>query len=183
MDEAKDFGEQLTARVDPAWVEPTEEQTVDLRARVRGVAVELGEAIWLQAADRPLATLRALRAVGDAVDAVATEVAAEAGARGAGYPQLGAAWGLTRQAARLRWPVAVPRKAGAPAAEEGRVDLEMFGGHASVFRQESDATYWWIATGADGTSAEADEDQHLDSSQAAAAAAGAFLAEHQAVTA
>lgn len=57
-----------------------------------------------QAAGSPLDHLRALAHLSRAVTRCAEQEAAAAARAGAGYPQLGAAWGISRQGARRRWP-------------------------------------------------------------------------------
>ncbi|WEH41762.1 response regulator [Streptomyces sp. NBC_01218] len=52
----------------------------------------------------PLASLRALAVLSRAVDECAAAAARAAADGGAGYPQLGSAWGVSRQGARKRWP-------------------------------------------------------------------------------
>ncbi|MFD6424840.1 response regulator [Streptomyces sp. NPDC060198] len=52
----------------------------------------------------PLASLRALAFLSRAVDECAAAAARAAADGGAGYPQLGSAWGVSRQGARKRWP-------------------------------------------------------------------------------
>ncbi|MFD3518897.1 response regulator [Streptomyces sp. NPDC058653] len=56
------------------------------------------------AAGNPLDHLRALAHLSRAVTRCAQQEAAAAARAGAGYPQLGAAWGISRQGARQRWP-------------------------------------------------------------------------------
>lgn len=51
-----------------------------------------------------LASLRALAYLGRAVEECAALAARTAAQEGAGYPQLGRAWGVSRQGARKRWP-------------------------------------------------------------------------------
>ncbi|MFF9687089.1 response regulator [Streptomyces sp. NPDC014623] len=51
-----------------------------------------------------LASLRALAYLGRAVEECAALAARTAAQEGAGYPQLGEAWGVSRQGARKRWP-------------------------------------------------------------------------------
>ncbi|MGC5360118.1 response regulator [Streptomyces sp. DT24] len=51
-----------------------------------------------------LASLRALAHLGRAVEECAALAARAAALEGAGYPQLGRAWGVSRQGARKRWP-------------------------------------------------------------------------------
>ncbi|MFC4031190.1 response regulator [Streptomyces polygonati] len=55
-------------------------------------------------ADDPLARLRVLSYILRAVDSRAAQEASAAARRGATYPDLGRAWGITRQGARRRWP-------------------------------------------------------------------------------
>ncbi|MFI7237171.1 response regulator [Streptomyces cyaneofuscatus] len=52
----------------------------------------------------PLARLRVLAHLGRAVSRQARAEAEAAARAGASYPQLGAAWGISRQGARRRWP-------------------------------------------------------------------------------
>ncbi|WP_328461033.1 response regulator [Streptomyces sp. NBC_00448] len=52
----------------------------------------------------PLARLHALSYLLRAVDSCAMQAASAAARQGAGYPELGSAWGITRQGARRRWP-------------------------------------------------------------------------------
>ncbi|MFJ4922772.1 response regulator [Streptomyces sp. NPDC088725] len=52
----------------------------------------------------PLARLRALAYLDRAVDRCARQQATAAAQAGAKYPQLGEAWGISRQGARQRWP-------------------------------------------------------------------------------
>ncbi|MET8756205.1 hypothetical protein ABZW32_39890, partial [Streptomyces sp. NPDC004667] len=98
------------------------------------------------------------------------------GHQGAGYPQLGAAWGITRQSARTKWPDAVPSRAHLP---QPPVPVQHAGGTAAVLHQpDTDGLWMFTALAADGT-------QHVSpaeytSSTAAAHDARAFLAEHPA---
>jgi CheY-like chemotaxis protein len=55
-------------------------------------------------ASESLARLRALSYLLRAVDSCATQAASAAARQGASYPELGNAWGITRQGARRRWP-------------------------------------------------------------------------------
>ncbi|MFI6080338.1 response regulator [Streptomyces sp. NPDC051217] len=55
-------------------------------------------------AGNPLDHLRALAHLSRAVTRCAQQEAAAAARAGANYPQLGAAWGISRQGARQRWP-------------------------------------------------------------------------------
>ncbi|MFI6585688.1 response regulator [Embleya sp. NPDC050493] len=54
--------------------------------------------------DHALLRLRVLAYLARAVEECASEEAARAANAGAGYPELGAAWNMTRQGARRRWP-------------------------------------------------------------------------------
>jgi CheY-like chemotaxis protein len=63
-----------------------------------------------------LARLRALAQLRQAVERQADLEARAAAAAGAGYPQLGTAWGISRQGARRRWPGLTPRAAASVAA-------------------------------------------------------------------
>ncbi|SCE46661.1 Response regulator receiver domain-containing protein [Streptomyces sp. DvalAA-14] len=54
--------------------------------------------------DDPLARLRVLSYILRAVDSRAAHEASAAARQGATYPDLGRAWGITRQGARRRWP-------------------------------------------------------------------------------
>jgi CheY-like chemotaxis protein len=55
-------------------------------------------------ADDPLVRLRVLSYILRAVDSRAAQEASAAARQGATYPDLGRAWGITRQGARRRWP-------------------------------------------------------------------------------
>lgn len=191
MESESPFWTRLLDLRDPAWTDPTEEQQQQLEAAVQRLAYQLGAEIWSRAdeitdmpprvreqvtgaPDRHLATLRALRAVKDAADAVAALLAVDAGHRGAGYPQLGKAWGITRQAARLRWPGAV--SAINEANNREPIHFEMYGGEARVSFHPEEGGWWWIATAANRKVQEAPADLTYDTSEEAAAAAGVFLA-------
>ncbi|MGW1043677.1 hypothetical protein [Streptomyces sp. NPDC002547] len=192
MNDDSPFWNELLKLRDPAWSDPTEAQQDKLTADVQGLAYDLGAQIWSRAEeiadvpprtrdqvtgyapDRYLATLRALRAVKDAADTAAARVASEAGHRGAGYPQLGKAWDITRQAARLRWPGAV--SVINEANNQEPVHFEMYGGEARVSFHPEEGGWWWIATAANRKVQEAPADLTYDTSEEASAAAGVFLA-------
>lgn len=186
----------LLQRFDPAWIDPTAEQAAAVRARIEDAALELVRGISAReahlrdldpeiaetltpangdTADWNLATLRALRQIRDETERLADAAAGQAGMYGANYPDLGAAWGITRQGARKRWRGAV--SALNPDAYRGRdpVSVEAFGGEARISFHPNEGGWWWIATAANGQTAEA-EDLTYDTSEAASAAAGAFLA-------
>ncbi|WP_326763568.1 hypothetical protein OG978_02345 [Streptomyces sp. NBC_01591] len=101
--------------------------------------------------------------------------ATTAGSYGASYEQLGAAWGITRQGARKKWPDAVDRPASAE-AEPSRIEL--CGGSAELTRDPSAGGWRWAGEGADGTRDEADSTSYYATKEEAAAHAGAFLKEH-----
>ncbi len=194
MDDESPYWAELLKLRDPAWTDPTDDQQRALTTAVLRLAYGLGGEIWSRAdeldalgaparegvvtrsPDRALATLRALRAVRGAADAAAENTARKAGQLGAGYPQLGKAWGISRQAARLRWPGAV--SAINPAANREPVHFEMYGGEARVSYHPEFGGWWWIATAANRKTAEAPkgDDEYAETSEEAAAAAGAFLA-------
>lgn len=187
----------LLKRFDPPWTDPTTDQANRLRESVgeaarelvreisarevhlRDLDPEVAVALTLsnsETADWNLAMLRALRQIKIEAEALADDFAAEAGMHGANYPDLGTAWGMTRQGARKRWPGAV--SALNPDAYRGRdsIDFEAFGGEARVSFHPNDGGWWWIATAANRRSAEAPDDVTYDTSEEASAAAGAFLA-------
>ncbi|MGW1408406.1 hypothetical protein [Streptomyces sp. NPDC002403] len=105
-----------------------------------------------------------------------TAIAARtAGSYGASYEQLGAAWGITRQGARKKWPDAIDRSL--PAESEPSV-IELCGGSAELSRDPSSGGWRWVGQGADGTRDEAGSTQYYATKEEAAAHAGAFLREH-----
>ncbi|MGW6605167.1 hypothetical protein [Streptomyces sp. NPDC055036] len=187
----------LLQRFEPAWADPTPDQAAQCRARVEDAARELVRGISAreahlrdlapeitetlmpsnsETADWNLAVLRALRQIKTETGRLADDFAADAGMHGANFPDLGAAWGITRQGARKRWPHAV--SALNPDAYRGRdpIQFEAFGGDARVSFHPNDGGWWWSATAANGRNAEAPEDVTYDTSEEASAAAGAFLA-------
>ncbi|MFJ8855204.1 hypothetical protein [Streptomyces sp. NPDC102437] len=186
----------LLQRFDPAWHDPTADQAAQCRARVEDAALELVRSISTreahlrdlspniaetlalsngETADWNLAMLRALRQIRTEAERLGNDLAADAGMHGANYPDLGAAWGITRQGARKRWPHAV--SALNPDAYRGRepVTVNLFGGSARISFHPDDGGWWWIATAANGQTAEAPEGLTHDTSEEASAAAGAFL--------
>lgn len=105
-----------------------------------------------------------------------TEIAANtAGSYGANYERLGAAWGITRQGARKKWPEAANRKV------TGEPDtLELCGGTAEL-TQDGPSGHWrWIGRAADGTHGGTEADAGHSTKAEAAAYAGAFLQAHTA---
>ncbi|MGP3983780.1 hypothetical protein [Streptomyces sp. KR80] len=183
-----DFYTQLLTLREPAWREPTEDELIALEDDIFEAVHEMASAISLRdqsyrdagqpvppgnvsAPDYQLAALHALRQAQSAVDRLAAAAARTAGHTGASYAKLGAAWGITRQSARLRWPDAVP-----PRGEARPVELELAGGHATITQFPDDDGYVWEATAEDGTTAQGEEP--YGSTAEAAAHAGAFLQRH-----
>jgi hypothetical protein len=128
-------------------------------------------------AGHPLVELVTLKHVAEELEGMAAAAAKAAGAKGASYADLGAAWGITRQAARKRWPGAVDPNS----ARGGRksVDITAFGGKARVGYDPADGGWWWVAAAANGANRDTGLEEGAptyDTSEDAAAAAGAFLA-------
>ncbi|WP_345365626.1 hypothetical protein [Actinoallomurus liliacearum] len=119
--------------------------------------------------ERPtnLARLRLLREVGPAAERIASLAAKNAGKYGTTYPQLGQAWGITRQAARSRWPGVV--KAG---DQRPPVSVEVAGGTANIYWDPEGDGWCWSANAANG---EYQTEGDCASSEEAAARAGAFM--------
>lgn len=109
-----------------------------LAAQVRGTPEEAGEsdapptAIHTPGheAVTELDRLRALSYLSRAVERCAHEQAAAAARAGAKYPQLGNAWGISRQGARRRWPglvfTAQPPSRPLPSGQHRSSDLNAF---------------------------------------------------------
>ncbi len=68
----------------------------------------------------PLVRLRALAQIQSALERQVQQTAQDAGEAGASYAQLGAAWHISRQGARQRWPGLVAKPGAAPAGESPR---------------------------------------------------------------
>ncbi|MFM9449168.1 hypothetical protein [Streptomyces acidiscabies] len=132
------------------------------------------EVLDLSRPEIPLAKLIVCKYASEELDALAEKFARAAGARGANYAELGAAWGMSRQAARKRWPGAV--SALSERANKEPVHFRAFGGEARVSFHPEDGGWWWIATAANRQHQEAPEGVTYDTSEEASAAAGAFLA-------
>ncbi|MGW2426056.1 hypothetical protein ACWC0C_43770 [Streptomyces sp. NPDC001709] len=166
--------------------DPTPDQLQDLHDAVVDAVTTLADGIsipygglskgdprWGKCLNTPewqLAMLRALREVEPLAQELGERWARTAGIMGATYTQLGDAAGITRQAATKRWPGAVPPKDASP------VEIKTAGGTGRVFYDQQSGTWAWIAQGANGTSAESENDAGHLTSEAAAAEAGAFLA-------
>ncbi|WP_329237057.1 MULTISPECIES: response regulator [unclassified Streptomyces] len=95
----------------------TSAEQEELAERARAAVAEAARLLTLgspvpdvgeEGTDQPpsdaLASLRALAYLGRAVEECAALAARAAALEGAGYPQLGRAWGVSRQGARKRWP-------------------------------------------------------------------------------
>lgn len=187
-DEAPDW-EAFMAPRDPAWTEPTEEQLANFRSELRAVVAVLADELSVRDASRggpdedlpvrktpdwQLAMLRALRTARDEAEGMTEEYARGAGAGGVNYPTLGKAWGISRQAARKRWLGAVV--AINPHANKEPIHFESFGGSARVAWHPEDGGWWWSAEAANRRRADAGDEVTYDTSEEAAAIAGAFLA-------
>src|SRR5262245_48032143 len=118
VEEPPGFWEHFMQPRDPAWTEPTDDQTAGLRDRLLDVVSELATRISvreqelaatgqrpseyvrehaLMTVDWQLSLLRALREGRDVIEQLADTTARRAGGSGANYPQMGAAWGISRQ--------------------------------------------------------------------------------------
>nr|BFD89643.1 hypothetical protein KitaXyl93_10030 [Kitasatospora sp. Xyl93] len=141
---------------------------IAVRARATGLPAER---MWdAEPVEVALSVLSAWKLVDAEVKRLTAGAAATAGSYGASYEQLGAAWGITRQGARKKWPAAVSR----PAARLGSLDL--FGGTVDLAEDEAGGGWRWTAVGADGERGEAAIAHRTR--EEAAAHAGAFLAAH-----
>ncbi|MCX5278005.1 hypothetical protein [Streptomyces virginiae] len=178
---------------DPAYREPTDDELLQLEDDVADAAHDLARAISTRelayraggqdvpagvvaSPDWGLAYLCALHEIDGIVKRLADRYARTAGATGATYAHLGAAWGgITKQAARLRWPGAV-RKPTDLADGAEPFELRLAGGVATIIQLPDEHGFVWEATGADGTSGQGEEP--YGSRTEAAAYAGAFLARH-----
>jgi len=147
-----------------------------LASALRARATELPEdQMWrADPVDVSLTVLAGWKVVDSAVARLTERAARTAGSYGASYEQLGAAWGMTRQGARKKWPDAVSRPAAA--AEAGAVEL--FGGTAELFREPSSGGWLWRGRGADGVHGAADGSPACGTKEEAAAYAGVFLKDH-----
>ncbi|MFF8993977.1 hypothetical protein ACF09H_29435 [Streptomyces sp. NPDC014983] len=113
-----------------------------------------------------------LRQVDRTVQEQAANAAKIAGHQGASYTKLGAAWGITRQSARVKWPDAVPAR-GQQTHEP--IPLVYAGGTATIHHDSKADAWWYIADGADGRHEEC-EPVHTTSTDATAAATAYLIA-------
>ncbi|MET8703579.1 hypothetical protein ABZW10_32725 [Kitasatospora sp. NPDC004723] len=126
-------------------------------------------------ADVALTVLAGWKLVDAEVKRLTAVAAGTAGSYGASYEQLGAAWGITRQGARKKWPDAVPRPSSAGVAP---VLLELFDGEAELTQDPATGHWTWIAQAADGSrGTPAPGAAPCTSREEAAAYAGAYLRE------
>ncbi|WP_395576985.1 hypothetical protein [Streptomyces sp. BK79] len=160
------------AELDKALYDALTPLATAIRSRQSGAAADrMWEAEPVEVA---LSVLTAWKVMDAEVKRLTAHAAATAGAYGASYEQLGAAWGITRQGARKKWPDAVDRSASATA---DRSTLALFGGTADLVQAPSG--HWsWTGVGADGAAAPVTEGAHYATAEEAAAHAGAFLKEH-----
>ncbi|MFM9625085.1 hypothetical protein ACKI14_45095 [Streptomyces turgidiscabies] len=188
QEDAPDYEAFMVPR-DPAWTEPTETQLTKFRKKLYATAAVLADDLSVRdtspggpdedlpirkTPDWQLAMLRALRATRVEAEAMTEQYARGAGAGGVNYPQLGDAWGISRQAARKKWPGAVV--AINPHANKEPIHFESLGGTARVAWHPEDGGWWWSAEAANGRRADAGDEVTYDTSEEAAAIAGAFLA-------
>ncbi|HEY9327731.1 MAG TPA: hypothetical protein VIS09_05770 [Streptomyces sp.] len=103
--------------LDKALYEALEPLAAAVRARETGLPRErMWDADPVQVSLSVLATWKAVDAEVKRLTAIAARTA---GSYGANYEQLGAAWRITRQGARKKWPEAVDRPAPAETGREG----------------------------------------------------------------
>ncbi|WP_051819296.1 hypothetical protein [Streptomyces sp. NRRL S-920] len=98
-------------------------------------------------ADWQLAYLHALRQLHEATEVLAAEAALMGGGMGATYGDLGTSWGITKQAARKKWPGAVDDGSGQPE----KITVERYGGAAEITYLPGQCAWGWTAHGGDGT--------------------------------
>ncbi|MFJ2866518.1 hypothetical protein [Kitasatospora sp. NPDC087314] len=163
---------EITPEEQSALVKALADALNPLAAAVRSRETGLPEdRMWHgEPAEVALSVLAAWKVVDAEVKRLTAIAAGTAGSYGASYEQLGAAWGITRQGARKKWPDA------RPAAQPGR--LELFGGTAELVQDAESGGWHWTGVGADGALGAAD--RGYPAKEEAAAHAGAFLKEHAA---
>ncbi|OQD57531.1 hypothetical protein BM536_001900 [Streptomyces phaeoluteigriseus] len=187
-----DFWRDVMTFREPPYRAPIDDEILRLQDQVAEAAQEMARAISTRESayradgqevpngtalspDWQLAHLYALHEIEGIVRRLADRAARTAGGTGASYAQLGAAWGITKQAARLRWPGAV-RRPDDTSGEAASFELRLDGGLAEINQLPDEGGFIWEATGADGTSGQAKEP--YGNRIQAAAHAGAFLARH-----
>ncbi|MCX4403802.1 MULTISPECIES: hypothetical protein [unclassified Streptomyces] len=189
-----DFWRDVMELQEPPYREPIDDEVLHLQDQVAEAARDLARAISTRESvyradgqeapdgialspDWQLAYLYALHEIEGIARRLADGAARTAGGTGASYAQLGAAWGITKQAARLRWPGAV-RKPDDTSGEGEPFELWLSGGLAEIIQLPNEGGFIWKATGGNGTSGQAEEP--YGNRTEAAAHAGAFLARHAA---
>ncbi|MEU2730592.1 hypothetical protein ABZ650_23035 [Streptomyces griseoviridis] len=189
-----DFWRDVMTLQEPPYREPGDDEVLQLQDQVAEAARTLARAISTRESayraddrevpngiaispDWQLAYLYALHEIEGIARRLADGAARTAGGTGASYAQLGAAWGITKQAARLRWPGAV-RKHDDTSGEGEPFELRLGGGLAEIIQLPNEGGFIWEAAGANGTSGQSEEP--YGSRTEAAAHAGAFLARHAA---
>ncbi|WP_086796925.1 hypothetical protein [Streptomyces caniscabiei] len=187
-----DFWRDVMTLREPPYREPIDDEILRLQDQVAEAAQEMARAISTRESayradgqeapngtalspDWQLAHLYALHEIEGIARRLADRTARTAGGTGANYAQLGAAWGITKQAARLRWPGAV-RRPDDTSGEGAPFELRLDGGLADIIQLPHEGGFIWEATGADGTSGQAEE-PYRNRIEAAAHAAS-FLARH-----
>ncbi|MFH8518443.1 hypothetical protein ACH4CE_25825 [Streptomyces gelaticus] len=144
-----------------------------MRARATGLPEEC---MWdADPIDVTLSILATWKVVDAEVKRLTAIAARTAGSYGASYEQLGAAWGITRQGARKKWPDAIDRSV---RADSEPSVIELCGGSAELSWDPSSGGWRWAGQGADGTRGEAHGASHYATKEEAAAHAGVFLREH-----
>ncbi|MFF3412647.1 hypothetical protein ACFYW8_42265 [Streptomyces sp. NPDC002742] len=187
-----DFWRDVMPLQEPPYREPGDDEVLQLQDQVAEAARVLTRAISTRASayraegqeapngimispDWQLTYLYALHEIEGIARRIADSAARTAGGTGASYAQLGAAWGITKQAARLRWPGAV-RKPDGSSGEGEPFELRLGGGVAEIIQLPGEGGFIWEAAGANGTSGQAGQPYRTRTE--AAAHAGAFLARH-----
>ncbi|MYR41920.1 hypothetical protein [Streptomyces sp. SID5910] len=165
------------AQLDKALYDALNPLASALRSRTSGLPEER---MWEgEPVEVALSVLTAWKAVDAEVKRLTAVAAGTAGSYGASYEQLGAAWGITRQGARKKWPEAVSRPA--PASAQPGAPLELCGGVAELTQDPSSGGWRWAGEAADGTHGTADAGTWYTTKEEAAAHAGAFLRGHAGV--
>ncbi|MFJ9211056.1 hypothetical protein [Streptomyces sp. NPDC102264] len=152
------------------WRSPDAAEIARMRDELRKVARDLagqvsarGRECWANGhvpsasaelfTDWRLAYLHALRRVHGAVEVLAAEAALMGGDMGATYGHLGSAWGISKQAARKKWPGAAGDSSGQPE----KITVEGHGGTAEITYLPDRGAWGWIGHGSDGTLRESEK--------------------------